>query len=165
MDGTDYEILSHVDSFDQVGEVARLRKWATRVSTRERRHALCWGLIELIERDKIQYGECLSTSGMRRAFAITGTSAGLEYIIERVYPDMAAAGLLMALMKRVAVVQPGYSSGRPDLIFVPLAPPVKPILEDDGVPHLSKTEACQQENCSKLSAPEAGGRPGCRRRV
>jgi hypothetical protein len=110
-----------MDNIDQTQEVGRLNVWLARVSRRSPRIALCRGLFQLIERDRLRYGVWLSTLGPRRAFAVVRNSDDMEDIIESAYPDREAGGLLIALIKGHVAFETGYSKGLPDLIFMPLA--------------------------------------------
>jgi hypothetical protein len=104
------------------------------VSQREDRSALCWGLLQLIQQDRLRYGYWRSTSGMRLAFALVQNSEDMNYVIEATWPDPAAGGLLMALVKGLVAVETGYRRGQPDLVFIPLTRWRQPMKSKSAAP-------------------------------
>ena len=114
-------ILTGMENFDQVRELAHLEEWVTRVATRPRRDTLCRGMLELIRQDSFRYGYCRSTSGIKRAFVMVRKWQDMWYVVESAYPEMAAEGILVGLIQGLLCVQPGYANGEPDLVFSGLA--------------------------------------------
>ena len=122
-------ILTGIENFDQVREIAHLEEWVKRVATRPRRDTLCRGILELIRQDGLRYGYCRSTSGIQRAFAMVRERQDMSYVVDPAYPDKAAGGLLIGLIQGVLCVQTGYTGGEPDLVFSGLARWLGPIHE------------------------------------
>jgi hypothetical protein len=72
-------ILTGMENFDQVRELAHLEEWVKRVATRPRRDTLCRGILELIRQDSLRYGYCGSTSGIQRAFVMVRKRQDMWY--------------------------------------------------------------------------------------
>jgi hypothetical protein len=122
-------ILTGIENFDQVREIAHLEEWVKRVATRPRRDILCRGILELIRQDVLRYGYCRTTSGIRPAFAMVRERQDMSYVVDAAYPDTAAGGLLIGLIQGALCVKPGYTGGEPDLVFSGLARWFGPIHE------------------------------------
>lgn len=122
-------VLAGTVNYDQIAELASLKTWAKRVAKRAHRGALCSGLIKLIDRDVLRYGYCRSTSGVRKAFAMTGDPKIVADVPNAAWSDPVAAALLERIIRGQLAVYPGYGKGQPDLIFSPLARWLGPIHE------------------------------------
>ena len=94
-------ILTGMENFDQVRELAHLEEWVKRVAIRPRRDTLCRGMLEVIRQDSLRYR---STSGIQRAFAMVRKWQDMWSVVEAAYPEMAAGGLLIGLIEGLLCV-------------------------------------------------------------